>query len=263
MNFKLPAAGALLILSLGATSNAAEFQTSNFLVVADSSQVAQDVAQAAENLRSSLARQWLGRKMDDWKFRCRITVDVSNEGGSGWTSYDKWNRKLTQIGIRLQGPLDRLMDYVLPHELTHAILVTVLGDTPPRWADEGAAMLAESRSQRLRQRLVVDELLKANGTIPLRDVLCRDEYPRDLGEMHAFYTQSLALTEFLVDHGGRARFLKFVRDGYDADWDGAVKRHYEYDNVEAMQEDWIEWLHRDAREREAKRTLVRVDSLEK
>jgi len=39
--------------------------------------------------------------------------------------------------------LDVILKRVLPHEVTHAVLMLHFGRPIPRWADEGAAVLAE------------------------------------------------------------------------------------------------------------------------
>ena len=126
---------------------AAEYQTQHFEVVADSVTVARDIGEAAEQSRSTLARSWLNRPLHEWNFRCRIEVDCREKEGSGWTNYRSAAGSVIHIGIEMQGSPERLMDYVLPHEITHAILVTALGKALPRWADEGAAMIAEAQSE--------------------------------------------------------------------------------------------------------------------
>lgn len=112
----------------------------------------------------------------------------------------------------------------------------------PRWADEGAAMLSESQSQKLRQKLVVEQLIHTGDIIPLRQVLEMADYPPSRTKLYAFYAQSLLLSEFLISRGGRERFLKFVRDGQLSEWDSAIVRHYELENVEALQGAWSEWV---------------------
>jgi hypothetical protein len=61
---------------------AAEFRSANFQVTADSADIAREVAQAAEELRSSLARDWLDQPLDTWNSRCSIRVESQKTGGS-------------------------------------------------------------------------------------------------------------------------------------------------------------------------------------
>ncbi len=221
---------------------AAEYQTQHFEVVADSVTVARDIGEAAEQSRTTLARSWLDRPLGDWNFRCRIEVECRDEDGSGWTNYELLGGNVIRIGIEMQGSPDRLMDYVLPHEITHAILVTALGKTLPRWADEGAAMIAEAQSEQIRQRLVAEQLLKTGQAISFRKFLELEKYPQEKSRMFAFYAQSHSVTEYLIAHGGRSRFLAFVRDGAAGDWDGAIERHYRLTGVEALESAWSEWV---------------------
>ncbi len=253
---------ACLILGLGAaapiTAGEYEYQTRHFQVVANSPSVARDIGEAAEQSRSTLARSWLNRPLSDWNFRCRIEVDCRENEGSGWTNYDLLAGSVIQIGIEMQGSPDRLMDYVLPHEITHAILVTALGKAMPRWADEGAAMTAEAQSERNRQRLLVEQLLKAGQTIPLRKLFEQEKYPREKRRLYAFYAESHSLTEYLIEQGGRARFLEFVRDGSVGEWDRAVQVHYGRRDVETLQTAWSEWVVQAAAKRNTEKFHERM-----
>jgi hypothetical protein len=243
---------AAICVYAGLTSRipAAEYRSANFQVTADSAHIAREVAQAAEELRSTLARDWLDQPLETWNSRCSIRVESQKTGGSGWTSYRLLGGNVTRLGIRIQGPPERLLEYILPHEMTHAILVSALGTTLPRWADEGAAMLAESPSERFRQRLLVEQLLANGDLIPLSQILTLNKYPRDHASLKAFYAQSLLLADFLISRGGHARFLTFVKDG-QADWDQAIQSHYDFENTNLLESAWSDWIVQTARDRKA------------
>jgi hypothetical protein len=233
-----------MALGVATSAFAAKFQTANFEVTADSPEVAKAIAEEAEKWRAALAKHWLKTPLEDWPEVCQIEVRTRRTGGSGWTSYEKVGGKLVRVGIELQGPPERLLEYVLPHELTHAVLVLALGEAMPRWADEGAAMLSESDSQKLRQKLLVEQLVQSGNAIPARQLLEMPDYPASQSRLHAFYAQSLMLTEFLISRGGPAEFLDFVRAGRDESWDLALSRHYKWENIEAMEGAWSEWLQK-------------------
>ena len=66
----------------------------------------------------------------------------------------------------------------------------------------------------------MEQLLKTGQTIPFGQFLFQvEKYPREKSRMFAFYAQSHSLTEYLIEQGGRSRFLQFVRDGSGGDWD--------------------------------------------
>jgi hypothetical protein len=246
VQYTVPALAMGMALGVPTSAFAAKFQTANFEVTAESPEVAKAVAEEAEKWRATLARHWLKSPIEDWPEVCQIEVRIRRTGGSGWTSYEKLGGKLVGVGIELQGPPERLLEYVLPHELTHAVLVLALGEAMPRWADEGAAMLSESDSQKLRQKLLVKQLVQSGNAIPARQLLEMADYPASKSRLHAFYAQSQTLTEFLIARGGPRQFLKFVRDGRDESWDLALSRHYKWENIEAMEGAWSEWLQKNA-----------------
>src|SRR5207253_7541542 len=57
--------------------------------------------------------------------------------------------------------------------------------------------------------------------------------------------------DFLVSSSSRPEFLKFVSDGMHSGWDEAVKVHYRYDNVNALEEAWLAQLRRTKKQRNA------------
>jgi hypothetical protein len=65
-----------------------------------------------------------------------------------------------------------------------------------------------------------------------------EEYPRDL---MGFYGQGYSVSRFLVQMGGRPRFLQFVRDGMTRGWDVASKGHYGLDDVRELDRAWRAW----------------------
>ena len=55
----------------------------------------------------------------------------------------------------------------------------------------------------------------------LKALFTQEEYPPDL---MGFYGQGYSVSKFLVEIGGRPRFLKFVRDGMRQGWDAPPDR---------------------------------------
>ena len=56
-----------------------------------------------------------------------------------------------------------------------------------------------------------------------------------------FYGQGYSISRFLVEMGGRPRFLQFVRDGMARGWDLASKDHYGLDDVRELDRAWRAW----------------------
>ncbi|MBQ3333894.1 MAG: hypothetical protein IJG83_10785, partial [Thermoguttaceae bacterium] len=67
---------------------AAQFETTNFIVTADTEPFARQVAETAENSRRDLAIQWLGVELPAWSQPCPIQVKAGpNLGAGGETSF--------------------------------------------------------------------------------------------------------------------------------------------------------------------------------
>ena len=102
-------------------SMGAEFRTTNFVVTAANPQIAQQVGQWAEHYRREKAILWLGKEMPNWPAPCPLRVTVSMDGPSGATEFTFGMGGVTSQRMQIQGPLDRLIHSVLPHEITHTV----------------------------------------------------------------------------------------------------------------------------------------------
>ena len=84
-------------------------------------------------------------------------------------------------------------------------------------------------------------MLNQGRGIPLRHLFALEEYPRD---MHVLYAQGYSVVQFLVDQGGRAKFLDFVDVGMkrgNHNWEQAVSA-YGFASTDELQAAWIDHL---------------------
>jgi hypothetical protein len=140
--------------------------------------------------------------------------------------------------INVEGRLDRILASALPHEVTHTIFAAHFGGPMPRWADEGACLLSEDEREKRRHDQIVADLLARRGDFPLGRLFRMEDYPRDL---MGFYGQGYSVSRFLVEIGGRPRFLQFVRDGSQRGWDVAAKLHYGLADCRELDRAWRSW----------------------
>jgi hypothetical protein len=112
------------------------------------------------------------------------------------------------------------------------------GGPMPRWADEGASLLSEDERERRRHDQIAVDLLARRGDIALDRLFQIDEYPKDL---MSFYGQGYSISRFLIEIGGRPRFLQFVRDGLKSGWDSATLTHYGLADVRELDLAWRSW----------------------
>jgi hypothetical protein len=140
---------AAAVLSLGAGRPYASVRSQHFIVSAPTQQLATEICQAAEQFRRDLAIEWLGRELPPWQGPCPIKADVApNLGAGGATSFVFHGGTPTQWTMNIQGSRERILDSVLPHEITHTVFATHFGRPLPRWADEGACTTVEHTSEK-------------------------------------------------------------------------------------------------------------------
>jgi hypothetical protein len=108
----------------------------------------------------------------------------------------------------------------------------------PRWADEGASLLSEDQRELSRHDQIALDLLARRADIPLSRLFVIEDYPKDL---MSFYGQGYSISRFLVEMGGRPRFLRFVRDGLNDGWDPAARAHYQLADVRELDRAWRAW----------------------
>lgn len=234
----------LLIFLSAISSLGATFETENFQVVADSAKVAQSVAECAESSRKEVATLWLGEELPRWKTRCRVEVSLHDGSSQGLTSYELRGGKNGDWEMEVEGPLDELVDSVVPHEVSHTVFASLFAHPLPRWADEGAAMLCEKQSQQNRQRLLAAQIIKSKNRTPLRRILGLKEYPKRSSEMMTVYCIGYSLSDFLVKSAGRARYLELLRRAEKVGWDDAVWELYGFDDIESLEQNWVEWVRK-------------------
>jgi hypothetical protein len=142
--------------------------------------------------------------------------------------------------MHIEGSLDRLLVSVLPHEVTHTVFAYHFRTPVPRWADEGGSVLSEDELERSRHDQMVRQILNTPGrAIPLRRLFSLSNYPRDV---MVLYAEGYSVTNFLVSSSSRGTFLNFVAQGMRGDWDGAVRTFYRYNNIEELEQAWLQFL---------------------
>ncbi len=219
----------------------ASHRTRNFVVTAPTGELAQEIATAAEQFRHELALEWLEHELPDWSGPCPILVHVGPElGAGGRTSFMFRDRQPYGWEMEIQGSRERILDSVLPHEVTHMIFATHFGGPLPRWADEGACTTVEHHQERRKQEQWLLQFLKTERGIPFNQMFAMTEYP---GDILPLYSQGYSLARFLIAQGGRPKFVDFVGQGMQTGrWSAAVERFYGYDSLGKLQMSWVVWV---------------------
>ena len=231
----------IAILTASLTSVAASYRTQNFIVSAPTPQLAQKIGDAAERYRSELAERWLGKKLSTWSSPCPITAQVgAHLGAGGATSFVFQNNSVGSWQMNIQGSEIRILDSVLPHEVTHTIFATHFRKPLPRWADEGACTTVEHPSEKKRHETMLISFLQTQRGIAFSQMLAMKEYPADVLPL---YAEGYSLARYLIEEGGERKFVRFVGDGLrDENWMRALQASYGVTDLGRLQNEWLEWV---------------------
>lgn len=243
----------LIFASLPAVAGEGEFdrdgsyKTTNFRVTAPTRELAEKFGDMAEYYRREKAIEWLGETMPNWNQRCPLKVEIRMKDAGGATTFTfggaGGRSGVLSQSMHIYGEQKQLLESVLPHEVTHTVLAYHFGQAVPRWADEGGSVLSENENECFSHDIRCRELLNGGRGIRLRVLLTLKEYPRD---MIVVYAQGYSICDYLINqHGGRAKFLKFVRLGMKNDnrnWEAAVRDVYGFESVDDLEEKWIDSL---------------------
>ena len=230
-----------LILTVMTTAGAT-YRTPNFIVTAPTAEIAKQCGETAEHFREELAMKWLGKKMPRWYKPCTLSVKVGQIGAGGATTFAFDRGEVFGWRMNVQGTLERILDSVIPHEVSHTVLACHFRRPLPRWADEGAATLVEHESEQRRQRLLLEQVWDSSRRIPLRRLLAIKEYPKDMQDVLTLYAEGYSLADFLVQAGGRTRFLEFLEAAHQIGWDRAIKQFYNLDDINTLETRWNGWI---------------------
>jgi hypothetical protein len=234
--FRTALLAALLIVSMGA-----KHKTPNFIIETRDPRLAEQLGQAAERYRRELAILWLGEPMPDWSHPCPVTIQVGSHLGAGGATTFLFDRgEVFGWRMSIQGSAERLLDSVLPHEITHMVFASHFRRPLPRWADEGAATTMEHPSERMKHRRMLVFYLKNGGGIPFDRMFGMTEYPR---KMMLLYAQGYSLADYLIQKGGRRKFVQFLEEGLHSDrWSDTIQRHYSIATIRTLQDTWVAWV---------------------
>lgn len=228
---------ALLFISMGA-----DYRTPNFLIRnAPSAPLAKQLGETAERHRRELAILWTGEEMPRWSAPCPVVVTVGEHlGAGGSTTFFFDGGEVYGWQMNIQGSAQRLLDSVLPHEITHMIFASHFRRPLPRWLDEGGATSVEHVSERNNYHRMLIEFLHTNRGLPFNRMFALADYPPDAMPL---YAQGHSVCDYLIRQGGHRHFVAFAEAGLESGkWGEAVKEYYGYPNLGRLQLEWVAWV---------------------
>lgn len=228
----------------GAASAAGAGQSENFIVLCRDPQLAAEVSKEAERLRRDLAVHWLGEELPPWSRRCPIQVTSGPKlGAGGVTQFALYNGNVGDWQMSVQGTPERILDSVLPHEITHTILAShfaPLNVHVPRWADEGACTTVEHDSEQSKHKKLLVDFMRTGRAMPFNRMFTLKDYPDDILPL---YAQGHSVVEFLIAQSGPQEFVNFLHQGMQTGgWEKAVRDHFGYETLGQLQIQWNSWI---------------------
>src|SRR5262249_43725395 len=139
---------------------------------------------------------------------------------------------VSSMKMEIRGPLERLLNSVLPHEVTHTVFAYYFRCPVPRWADEGGSVLSEDEVELERHDKLVRQILNRGqqfGRRPPRPIRAS---PPQHERVVCLYAQGFSLAHYLVHVSNKQTYLQFVAHGMSRGWDSAVQAHYGARSVE-------------------------------
>jgi hypothetical protein len=243
----------VLLLSAGLPASTSQATTEHFVVKSYSPAVdAAQLARHAEAMRREVAALWLDDQATaTWNPRCEIVVhstrtsyrravggDGSSTVGSTLVRFSEGRivvRRIDLLGERADSPFE-----TVAHELVHVIFAERFRKTaPPRWAEEGAALMADSHAKRLAHRRDFAVALRDGSAFRVSELVRMSDYPPPT-RCAAFYGQSLVLVDFLMRLGEPADFARFVDRSLEAGHDRALREVYGIASTQQLESLWRE-----------------------
>ncbi len=215
---------------------------------------ARHLAECCESWRQHLQAKWLGSNADHtWTPRCTVVVHARRDtyrAAIGRGGEQTFGSSLIDVrdGKVSTRRIDLLCDprgtiSALGHELTHVVIADAFpAGRPPAWANEGAAVLADSTAKQQLHRRDLDYSLQTRAAFHSAQLLQLADYPSP-HRIPAFYGQSASLIAFLGDTSGSERLIPFIRGASDQGYDRALREHYGIEGVVDLQRRWGLYLN--------------------
>ena len=225
-------------------------ETENFTITfAGDRAFAEKVAATAEAKRTAIFERWSGPAGKAWTPRCVIAIHDTaasysrdtkqSEDRTGHSTVKIAEGKVLERRLDLRADDEGLLINSLPRELTHVALADLFPYTPPpKWAEEGMAVLAESPEEVSRYSRTLVKCARDGKLFTVAALIEMKDYPA-AEKITGFCCGSVSLVEHLVKLKGERHFTTFLRDCQRYGPTSALKRQYGYEAPKALQDEWL------------------------
>ncbi len=225
------------------------YRSQNFRVCCQSPRRPRDIAEECERLRRVLCEHWLGANLDPWPEPCHVVfharpgsyfqaVGRGGEQTLGCATVSYGDQGISLRRLDLRGDVPDPLRHTVPHELTHVVVAERFVEAdPPRWADEGLAVLADPPEKQSEYRRHLERALTSGSATRLSDLLGRDELAFG-NQRGLFYGQSASLVSFLMAEGTPRQLLDFLVDANRLGYTESLRAHYRISDSAELERRW-------------------------
>jgi hypothetical protein len=194
------------------------------------------IAELATEMRRTISERWFGPVGPAWQPACEIVIhDTAAEfakatglspQATGRAEVTIDNGRVTGRRIDLRADDPAMATTTLAREVAHVVLADLFPvKPPPRWAEEGFAILAAGPDEVARYKAAMPRL-RADGDWPTAsELLVSTGFP-EAKRITRFYVASVVLTDFLVKQHGEKAFAAFLTDAQRYGLETALRRQY-------------------------------------
>jgi hypothetical protein len=226
-------------------------ESNNFIVRSLLAQPRADqVAEHCETLCRQLHVTLLGEdESPAWLPKCEVVLHPSR--ASYLRAVDQGGAQTvgsSAIRIKSGKTLERRIDLLaedrsrslsaLRHEMVHVMFAELFPDEmPPRWAEEGLALLHDAKDKQGRHLDDLRRALETHTTLPVTRLFATTDYPSGW-QRAVFYGQSMSMVEYLMGIRTPDHFVRFVQMSLDAGHAHALRTVYQIDDLDEFARRW-------------------------
>jgi hypothetical protein len=226
-------------------------ETANFRVRHKGTRpLAEAVAGAAEVKRKEAFGKWSTPAPPAWDAKCVVALHPTAAdyaratgkpaGGTGHATVTLTNGRAADRRIDLRADDAGAVANALPRELTHVVLADLFPDSPPpKWAEEGMAVLAGSPDEVARFAAALPVYAQRGELFPVATLLDLKDVPTE--KAGGFYCESVSVVDYLVRLNGPRGFTIFLRDVPRYGQAAALKRNYWNHGIDGPQQLEAAW----------------------
>ncbi len=198
---------------------------------------ADQVLDAAEQLRREIATEWLGEPLPDSQGRTIVTVSFEPVRDVGLTwAIDNPKRKYHSLVLITSPQL--ALSHTLAHEMVHVVLATRFA--PPRrlpiWIEEGIAGRYDDETPRQLRQQVLARFVRTQRWPDIAEVFQAKTFQATDQEAYSVATSVTSL--LLARDGDKQKFVEFGDYGNTRGWNAALQRFYGITSVSQLQLLW-------------------------